>query len=164
MIDFADPDRFREAMRLTASGVAVVSTEGPAGPAGLTVSSLCSLSMEPPALIFCVNRSGRALRPLLENGVFAANFLHVEQTDLADAFAGRAPHLSDDRFSLGRWRTMVTGAPVLCDALCAFDCRVSRTFDVSTHCIVVGDVLAVASTLSEPLVFSDRRYRSLAAT
>lgn len=164
MTDHVDPNLFRQAMRLTAASVAVVSTDGSSGRAGLTVSSLCSLSVEPPALIFCVNRASRSLGALMENGVFAANFLANGQSRIADVFAGIAPEFAQDRFAIGDWRTLVTGAPVLGGALCNFDCRIAQTFEFSTHRIVVGDVLAVLSGSTEPLIFSDRRYHRLSAT
>ena len=61
-------DRFRETMRRTASGVAVLTTDGEAGRAGITVSTLCSLSMEPPSVIACVHRDNRALETIIKNG------------------------------------------------------------------------------------------------
>ena len=58
-------DRFRESMRRTASGVAILTTDGARGRAGVTVSTLCSLSMEPPSVIACVHRDNRALDTIL---------------------------------------------------------------------------------------------------
>ncbi len=162
--DHVDPALFKEAMRLTASGVAVVTTEGRAGRAGLTVSSLCSLSMEPPSVVFCVHRDSRSLGALLENAVFVANVLADGQSRVADGFAGLIPELRDDRFAAGAWTAMPSGVPALDGALCNFDCRVASVFDFGTHRIIAGEVLAVRTARSAaPLVFSDRAYRRIHA-
>jgi flavin reductase (DIM6/NTAB) family NADH-FMN oxidoreductase RutF len=145
-------------MRRTASGVAVVTTDGPHGRAGVTVSTFCSLSMEPPSVIAAVHRDSRALPTLLANGVFTANALAQDQRRVAESFAGQIPELRDDRFGAGRWFAMTTGAPALHDALANFDCRVAQTFDFGSHRILVGEVVDVAARTSMPLVYADRSF------
>jgi flavin reductase (DIM6/NTAB) family NADH-FMN oxidoreductase RutF len=157
-----DLDRFRNAMRLTASGVAVITTAGTGGQAGLTVSSLSSLSMDPPSVIFCVHKDARALAVLLENGVFAANILAQEQSRVADAFAGLIPELREDRFAVSPWHSLLTGAPALDGAMCTFDCRIATTFSFGTHVILVGEVVDLRTSDTGPLVFSGKRYCKLA--
>jgi flavin reductase/cob(II)yrinic acid a,c-diamide reductase len=154
---------FREAMRLTASGVAVVTSEGEAGRAGLTVSSLCSLSMDPPAVVFCVNRENRGLQVLLDNGVFVANVLSHAQVRVAESFAGLIPELREDRFAAAAWSRHTTGAPLLEGALCNFDCRVETVFDFASHRIIVGVVVGLRTDAAEPLVFSRRSFQRLVA-
>jgi flavin reductase/cob(II)yrinic acid a,c-diamide reductase len=156
-------DIFRDAMRMTASGVAVVTTDGEAGRAGVTVSSLCSLSMEPPSVVFSIHRDSRHLEKLLANGVFVANILSDTQERVANSFAGLVPELRDNRFLAGEWSDMLTGAPALDGALCNFDCRVASVFDFGSHRIVAGEVLNVRNQAALPLIFSDRTFRRLAA-
>jgi flavin reductase (DIM6/NTAB) family NADH-FMN oxidoreductase RutF len=156
-------EQFRESMRRTASGVAILTTDGVAGRAGLTVSTFCSLSMEPPSVIACVHQENRALQTLLANGVFAASVLATDQERIALAFAGQIPELRDDRFGAAAWRTLATGAPVLEGALASFDCRVAEGINFGTHRILVGEVVAIATSSGEPLVFADRNFRRLAA-
>lgn len=162
-MNMLDPVRFREAMGRTASGVTVVTTDGEAGRAGVTVSSLCSLSMEPPSVLFCLHRDSRTLPILTANGVFAANILSHHQHRVADSFAGLIPELKDDRFGAGEWDKLVTGAPVLRGALCRFDCRVASIFSFGSHHIVAGEVLELESHAHEPLVYSGRGYKRLEA-
>jgi flavin reductase (DIM6/NTAB) family NADH-FMN oxidoreductase RutF len=157
------PEIFREAMQRTASGVTVVATDGPFGRAGVTVSSLCSLSLAPPSVLVCVHRNSPALNVLAGNGVFAANVLTAGQSRVADVFAGLVAEMREDRFAAGAWRQLVTGAPVLAGALCSFDCRVAATFDFGSHRILAGEVFAVATEAGEPLIYSGRAYRSLQA-
>jgi flavin reductase (DIM6/NTAB) family NADH-FMN oxidoreductase RutF len=156
-------ETFRDAMRLTASGVAVVTSDGAAGRTGVTVSSLCSLSMEPPSVVFCVHRESRSLATLLKNGVFVANILSEAQERVANSFAGLIPELRDDRFAAGAWTNLTTGAPALDEALCNFDCRVASVFDFGSHRILTGEVIGVRTRAANPLVFSDRAFRRLAA-
>lgn len=163
MSDAVDPELFRQAMRRIAASVAVITTDGPAGPAGLTVSSLCSLSMTPPSLVFCVNKTSRTLSALATNNVFAANFLSDDQQLIADVFAGLVPELAARRFAVGAWSSILTGSPTLEGALCTFDCQINQTFETITHQIVIGEVLHVATSPANPLVFSRRRYWRLAA-
>jgi flavin reductase (DIM6/NTAB) family NADH-FMN oxidoreductase RutF len=155
-------ERFRDAMRRTASGVAVLTTDGAAGRAGVTISTLCSLSMEPPSVIACVHQDNRALEIVLANGVFAANALTDGQSRVASAFAGQIPELRDNRFGAGTWRRLATGAPILDGALASFDCRMAEAFRFGTHRILVGEVVEVAARAGGPLVFSDRNFRQLA--
>jgi flavin reductase len=158
-----EPALFRDAMGRTAAGVSVVTTDGPAGRAGLTVSSLCSLSLEPASILFCVHVGSRSLPVLIDNGVFAANVLAQGQQQVADAFAGLVPEWRDDRFRAGSWDVMQTGAPVLRGALCRFDCRIAGSHAFGTHRIVVGEVLALETEAVEPLVYARRGYHRLAA-
>lgn len=162
MTGSVDPDLFRQAMRRTAASVAIVTTDGPAGPAGLTVSSLCSLSITPPAMIFCVSKASRTLSTLMANGVFAASVLADDQSLIADVFAGLSPEFAERRFAVGSWTSLVTGAPALVGALCTFDCRLNHTFDINTHRVVIGEVVHIATADADPLVFSDRKYWRLA--
>jgi flavin reductase (DIM6/NTAB) family NADH-FMN oxidoreductase RutF len=154
--------QFRDAISATASGVTVVTTEGAAaGRAGITVSTMCSLSLEPPSILFCAYRENRALAAIIENGVFVANVLHAGQSRFADIFAGRIEALREDRFAEGDWAPMLTGAPALAGALCAFDCKVAQVFDFGSHRIVAGVVVALERGTEQPLVHSDRAYRRL---
>ena len=156
-------DRFRETMRRTASGVAILTTDGVAGRAGVTVSTFCSLSMEPLSVMACVHRDSRPLDTILANGVFAANVLADDQETVAKAFAGMIPEMRADRFASGRWQSIATGAPALLDALASFDCKIASTFDYGTHRIVIGEVIEVMSGLGNPLLFADCNFRRLLA-
>lgn len=152
---------FREAMRLTASGVSVVTSEGAAGKAGITVSTLCSLSLEPPSVMISINREKSALAILMANGTFTANVLSEDQAKVADAFAGLIPEFRSDRFAAANWRRLGNGSLVLDGALCAFDCRVAMSFDFGSHRIVVGEVLDLEVGSGAPLIHANRTYYRL---
>ncbi len=80
---------FVEAMAAAASGVSIVTTDGPAGRFGLTVSALTSVSADPPLLLACINRKNPISAAITENGCFVANLLAENQVALAKIFAGR---------------------------------------------------------------------------
>lgn len=154
---------FREAMRRTASSVAILATDGPAGRAGVTVSTLCSLSLEPPSVIACVHQQSRALPTILANEVFTANVLAANQEDIARAFAGQSPAFREDRFACAKWSRLTSGAPVLEGALASFDCYIAAQTAFGSHRILIGEVVALATHDVEPLVYADRAFRRLNA-
>ncbi|MFT4099299.1 MAG: flavin reductase family protein [Rhodoblastus sp.] len=152
-------DRFRDAMRRTAAGVAVVTTEGAAGRGGITVSSFCSLSLTPPSVLVCIRRDSTTLKRIQANGVFAANVLAQDQSELAAAFASPAtPH--ERRFALGRWETG-PGGPVVTGAVAHFDCKLAHVHDYGSHTIVIGEVLEAASHDARPLIYAEQAFHRL---
>ena len=153
-------DRFRAAMRRTAAGVAVVTTHGPAGRGGITVSSFCSLSLEPPSVLVCIRKDSTTLRRIVENRVFAANVLAEDQSELAAAFASPAtPH--ERRFSLGQWGETGPGGPVLHGAVAHFDCKLAHVHDYGSHTIVIGEVIDAASHDARPLIYAEQAFHRL---
>ncbi|MDE2365193.1 MAG: flavin reductase family protein [Hyphomicrobiales bacterium] len=153
-------ERFRAAMARTAAGVVIITTHGPAGRGGITVSSFCSVSLDPPSALACINRKSATLRLIEANGVFAANVLAQDQAALAAAFA-TAGATHEARFRQGVWRDDAPGGPLLKDAVAHFDCRLARTFDYGSHRIVIGDALDAASHEARPLIYAERGYHKL---
>jgi flavin reductase len=137
-----DPARFRDAMSRVAAAVHIVTTDGPAGLAGITATSVASITDEPPMMLFCINKTSPSAARMIANGVFCINTLGPSHEALADIFAGRTgPHLGE-RFSGGEWTKLVTGAPVLRRAAAAFDCRLVEAKSVVTHFVMIGAVEA----------------------
>ena len=135
-------DHFRMAMREFATGVCLITTAG-VERAGCTATAVSSLSLTPPALIVCLDRANSTFVRLKSEGVFAVNVLAAGHEALAGRFAGRDGVKGAARFDMGDWMELVTGAPVLADALAAMDCRVEEIIDRHTHAIVIGAVQAV---------------------
>lgn len=73
------------------------------------------------------------------------------------------PELREDRFAVGTWKTLSTGAPALIDAAAAFDCRLSATFDFGSHRIIVGEVTDLMMREASPLVHSNKTFYHLSA-
>lgn len=160
-----DPLSYRNAMSQFAGAVNIVTTNGAAGRRGLTLSAGCSVSDNPATILICLQRIHTDNLMFLENGVFAFNVLHSGQKDLAEAFAGRNSLTSDERFALGAWDELATGAPVLRGALASFDCKITSSQDHATHHVLFGEVLALRQVehkeTDEALVYLNRAYHQL---
>ncbi len=141
-------DEFRRAMRQLAGGVTIVAAGTGEGRRGLTVSAVCSVSIDPSTLLVCIGQSTEGHRAILETEAFSVNVLGWEQKALAERFAGRDGVAGRERFATGNWHELVTGSPVLVDALAAFDCRVAHKINWMTHTVFLGTVVAVRAAAS----------------
>ncbi len=155
-----EPGPFREAMSRLGAAVHVVTTAGIAGKTGLTATAVCSVTDQPAMLLVCVNRRNASAPVLMQNGVFCVNTLGAAEERLADMFAGRFKVPREERFSIGEWTTLKTGAPVLASAVVAFDCRTLETKAMASHNVIFGVVEAVRlGPAGSALVYHDRAYK-----
>lgn len=155
------PDKilFREAMSRIVASVHIVATDGPAGLAGITASSVTSVSDSPAIMLASVNRSSHSAARFLANGNFCINALAAGDEALANDFAGRTGLHLEDRFARGVWGKLATGAPVLAHAVAVFDCKLVEVHDIATHHLLIGEVLAVRHlTDGACLAYHERRY------
>jgi len=135
-----DATRYRAIMRHQAGAVAVIAC-GPVGArAGLTATAVASLSDTPPMLLVCVNRAAGAHDVIVTAGAFSVNLLSAEQQGVAETFAGKGGLKGEDRFSGLSWRQLVTGSPILDDALASLDCTLAEQHTFTTHSIFIGKV------------------------
>ena len=154
-----EPRHYRDAMAQFAGAVHIVATDGAAGRRGVTVIAACSVSDNPPTVLVCLNRENPANDAFAQNGVFALNTLSVDQEAIATGFSGLTGLSRDERFSLGRWTTIATGAPVLEGSLAVFDCEIVETKDMATHRILFGRVRGLAiNEAARPLIYHNRGY------
>ena len=137
------PDDLRGAMRQLTGGVSIITAGRGKDISGMTVTSVSSLSVDPPALIVSIHR-GASSWPLLKRyGFFGVNILTSDQANIAERFAGKDGLKGADRFSGAKWTTLASGVPLLVDALAAIDCEVEETIERHSHAIVIGRVLDV---------------------
>lgn len=141
-VDIESAD-FKSVMRQVAGAVSVITARHDGARAGLTATSLTALSAEPPTVIICVNRTASAWPTIERAGHFAVNLLASHQRPIADRFAGRGGHRGEARFGEGRWTRLVTGAPVLDDALACLDCTVEEVIERHSHGLLIGRVKAI---------------------
>ncbi len=152
---------FLEGMSRAAASVSVVTTDGPAGRGGATVSAMTSISADGPfpTMLTCLNATSSSLPLLLENKCFCINVLRTGQTDISDVFSSRRPAPGGDKFNAVVIEKMVTGAPRLTEALVSFDCRLISAEKIGTHHICIGAVEAVATAPEgDPLLYGMRKY------
>lgn len=144
-----DPSEFRRILGHWVTGVAVVASTGDDGPRGFTANAFTSLSLEPPLVLVCVDRTANTLAGIRSTGRFTVNVLGSAGERLARHFATDA----DDKFEGVAWTTAVTGAPVLEDAQAWVDCRVMSEVPGGDHVIFIGEVVAGDADEGEPLIF-----------
>ncbi len=156
---------YRDAMTRLGAAVHVITTAGPAGRHGFTASAVTSVSDDPPTLLVCQNRASDANPAFKLNGVLCVNTLAAAQEHLSPVFAGMTDCDMNGRFAAGAWATLVTGAPVLQDALVSFDCRITQVLEVGTHSVLFCEVEAIeAGKDHEGLIYFGRRYHPVRVT
>ena len=150
-----DPDEFKTALSRFASGVTVVTVGVEGKLHGMTASSFASVSLEPPRILVCLDKSSRT-RALLSDA-FAVNILSSQQQEISRGFA----HAGDKPFGSLSHEIGTTGAPLIHGSLAWIECRTASIVDGGDHDIVVGDVVACRTGDGEPLIYFAREYRAL---
>jgi flavin reductase (DIM6/NTAB) family NADH-FMN oxidoreductase RutF len=140
------PDDFRGAMRHLAGGVSVITVGRGKDITGMTVTSVSSLSVDPPTLIVSINRQSSSWPLLKRHGFFGVNILTADQIDIAERFTGKDGLKGADRFAGAQWSTRVSGVPLLVGALAAIDCEAEDIIERHSHAIVVGRVLDIQAS------------------
>ena len=148
---------FIRAMRSVASSVTVVTSNGPGGRHGATVSAFCSVSADPPSALVCLRADSRIARSVAANGTFCVNVLPRARQDVAERFAGLNDDRVTDRFEGIEWVSGLGAAPVICDAT-AFACELRRTVEFGSHLIFIGHVMEVWEGGPEPLAYLNGSY------
>lgn len=153
-----DPDSFRAALGRFASGVTVITTRGAGGrDMGMTASAFCSLSLDPPLVLVCVEH-GASLHPVLAVGQpFAVNILASGQEALSRRFAGTEL----ERFEGLGFSRGASGPALLDDVLAHVECRVEMLHPGGDHTICVGRVEAVDVNRGHPLLYYRGGYAQL---
>jgi flavin reductase (DIM6/NTAB) family NADH-FMN oxidoreductase RutF len=156
-----DAREFRRSLGQFATGVAVITAQNPRGEAvGVTMSSFNSVSLDPPLILFSVDRKARSLSEMLEAKAFAANILSRSQEHLSNQFA----KAMSDKWAAVEHTLGHTEAPLLSGALAHFECEPYAHYDGGDHVIFVGKVLRFwASDRSDdqPLIFWRGKYHGL---
>jgi flavin reductase (DIM6/NTAB) family NADH-FMN oxidoreductase RutF len=150
---------FRNAMRQLTGGVSVITAGRGRDISGMTVTSVSSLSVDPPALIVSINREASSWPLVKRYGYFGVNILASDQIDIADRFTGKGGLKGAARFAGAQWMTRASGVPLLAGALAAIDCEVEDIVERHSHAIVIGRVLDVAvSARTAALAYWQGRY------
>ncbi|SLN24793.1 Flavin-dependent monooxygenase, reductase subunit HsaB [Roseovarius litorisediminis] len=144
-------DAFIGAMRQVAATVTVVTTDGPAGQMGATVSAFTSLSADPPSVLVCLKADSRIARAVADNGVFCVNILSEDAVELANCFAGAFDQSKPNRFE-GLEITATTEGPILPKAT-AFTCSLNHTMIHGSHAICIGNVTGISNAGEKPLTY-----------
>lgn len=152
---------FKAAMRALPSGICAVTTGQSEEVAGMIVSSLTSVSAEPPMVAFFAHQASSFAEPLLRSGGFAANVLGEKHGEVMAQFLS-APQ-GPARFGQGAWHAEHGRWPVLADALASLECDIVWTQLLGTHHLIVGKVRRTRCSHASPVVHFNAATHRLAA-
>ncbi|MCZ8135041.1 MAG: flavin reductase family protein [Porphyrobacter sp.] len=151
------PDTFKAAMRRLAASVSIVVAKGDEGPVGMAATSITSLTVDPPAVLVCVNRMTSLHASLVPTAPLSVNLLARHQREVSMAFGGGTPR--EERFKVGDWQEGANGLPALADAQANLECVIDAMLAYGTHSIVIARVIrARVSDTVAPLVYQDGGY------
>ncbi|MFN2500638.1 MAG: flavin reductase family protein [Pyrinomonadaceae bacterium] len=149
---------FRRALSCFASGVTVVTTRDRAGkPFGITISAFSSLSLDPPLILICVEKTTVSHRALTEAERFVVNILEETQLHVSERFASPA----DPKFLSDELAGEEGALPMLPNALAYLECSITNVYEGGDHSIFVGEVLRTIVNGGNPLIYFHGTYREL---
>ena len=156
-----EPRAFRDTLGRMPTGVTVITTTAQDGEMhGVTIGSFSSLSLEPPLVLFCLDKDANCRQAFLDSTHFAVNVLAEDQSGLSSVFATKnAPRPWDELdFSIGE----ASGAPLMAGAVAQIECTTESVHDGGDHDIVIGRAKTLASSEAvRPLIFFAGGYRRL---
>ena len=152
------PDEFRSVLGRFPSGVTVVTTLATDGSdQGMTVSAFCSVSLEPPLVLICIEKTASVYQALAKAPRFVVNILSVDQEQIARRFS----IVDIDRFAGVGYSRSPSGIAVLEDALGIIECSHHAMHDAGDHSIIVGQVESAEVTGGTPLLYYRGGYSQL---
>lgn len=152
-----DDAQFKLAMSHFASGVTVVTTEQGGTAYGMTVAAFSSLSLHPPLVLVCIEKSVRTHEAIAAAGKFGVSILNAEQADVSNRFASRG----EDKFSGIATHRGESGIPLIDGAITTLECTVREQLPGGDHSVFVGEVVAIETAEGAPLVYFRSGYREL---
>ncbi|MEM7566824.1 MAG: flavin reductase family protein [Pseudomonadota bacterium] len=158
-----DTRALRRALGQFATGVTIVTCRAPDGAlVGMTANSFSSVSLDPPLVLWSLDKRARSYEAFAGAEAFAFSVLGVDQIDLSNRFAGRGLGPGDDKFAGLDWTPGLAGVPLIPDAAATFECRLERTVEAGDHLIILGRVERFARYAHSVLVFAEGRYGTVA--
>ena len=163
MAEISDEQRqFRAAMAHLSAAVNVVTTDGPGGRAGITVSAVCSVTDDPPTVLVCVNQSSYTHDIFKRNGRICVNVLGAEHEELAVHFAGATRIPMEERFGWEIWDHDSADVPVLRDALVVLVGRITGHTVRGSHSVMFVEIeRTIVREDSDGLVYFKRQFHRL---
>lgn len=149
-----DTAAFRRALGHFSTGVTIITAEADGTKAGITANSFSSVSLNPPLILWSVNKTSTSWPVFAATGAFAVNVLAVDQSALAAQFA----QSGTDKFKGVEWTRGTTGAPLLANTTAHFECLRRFEYEGGDHLIVVGEVTRFSRFDRRPLVFTQGRF------
>ena len=153
-----DPDEFRAVLGRFPSGVTVVTTKDADGSDhGMTVSAFCSVSLQPPLVLICIEKTASAYKALTMAPGFVVNILSARQEQIARRFS----IIDIERFEGIGFTRSQNGYAVLDDVLGVIECSRVSMSDGGDHTIILGEVEATRAENGTPLLYYRGGYAQL---
>ena len=153
-------EEFRTALSRFPSGVTVVTTrDNEERFHGITVSAFCSLSLEPPRVLICIEKTTGSHEALMASRAFVVNMLGAGQREVSERFASTI----DNKFDGMDLDAGLDGIPVLLGCIASLECRVTSSYDGGDHSIFVGEVERATVYDGDPILYFRGDYRALSA-
>jgi len=152
-----DEGHFKLALSHFASGVTVVTTAHDGRQYGMTVASFASLSLHPPLVLVCIERSVKTHDAIAAAGKYGVSILSRTQAGISSKFASR----SDDKFNGVELIEGDLDVPLIAGALTAIECRVYDQLPGGDHTIFIGEVLKIHTQEGDPLLYFRSGYREM---
>jgi len=151
-------DDFRRVLSHFTTGVTIVTTcDGDGRATGLTASAFCSVSLDPPLVLVCVDHKSQSYPALRERGCFAINILHAEQEAISRRFASTRL----DKFDGVPHTLSELGLPLVDGAIARLECTTVSMHVEGDHTIFVGRVERADAPSGEPLLYFKGKYERL---
>ena len=153
-----DKELFRRVLSNFAAGVTIVTTvDAERRPHGLTATAFTSVSLDPPLVLVCIDKKAETFAQFAPAGVFAVNFLALDQQDLSQRFAKHG----GEKFNGVGWRSGVLGTPLIDGAIGYVECRIKHAYEGGDHIIYVGEIESADANDAPPLLHFRQAYRSV---
>lgn len=153
-----DPAGFRRALGQFATGITVVTTrDGDGSPLGLTVNAFCSVSLDPPLVLVCIDNRSEANAGLEATRSFGVSVLAEEQ----EAFSRRFAAPGREKFAAKDLHLGESGVALVPHALAQLECRVVASHPAGDHTVYMGEVLRLEVRPGRPLLYYGSGYRRL---
>jgi flavin reductase (DIM6/NTAB) family NADH-FMN oxidoreductase RutF len=153
-----DQIEFRNSLGNFATGVAIVTVQcGDKGDLGLTINSFASVSLDPPLVLWSINRNSDLFETFIGTETFTVNILNENQQDFSNQFSKKEEH-SLEAYD---WERTQNGCKYVPDSLAHFDCETYEQLDGGDHIIFVGKVTHFESRGGKPLLFAQGKYQKI---
>ena len=153
-------EHFRITLGKFTTGVCVVTAgSGAVLPLGTTINAFCSVSLEPPQILFCLRRLAGSYASVMASPYFVVNILTKDQQDIAErCTAHGGGDLQEGEYTISQY-----GPPILKDCLATIECKVYKNYPGGDHTIILAQVLNLTcdpSIAKNPLLFFNSQYCS----
>lgn len=149
-----DPDLMKAFNRQFITGVTVVTTQEGETPKGLAANSYCSVSLEPPLVLVCVQKTSSTYPALFSSSHLGINILGTEQLDTVKVFASKTP----DKFAELDWHQGPKGSPLLDGSAASLEAEIQERFQAKTHTVFICRVRHAEIGNTAPMVYKAGRF------